>query len=170
MRRSLLALFLFLLALPALAALARPVSVETLAREADAVVEGTVESRVSRWADDGRHIYTLVTLRASRVWRGSAPAQVVLRVPGGVVGDIGQHVDAAAEFSDGERVVVFLKREDGGRWLVHGMGQGKFSVTSGLARPSLRDFTFTQESVAAGERRVEAMPAEELERRVRSAR
>ncbi len=169
MRGSLLVLLL-VVAQPALAALARPVSVEALAREADAVVQGRVEKRESRWAADGRHIYTLVTLRTTSVWRGSAPERVVVRVRGGEVGDVGQRVDAEATFSEGEQVVVFLARDRGGNWRVHGMGLGKFRVEAGRASPSFHGMSFTKGTVPAGERLVESMPLEELERRVRSTR
>jgi hypothetical protein len=152
---------------PALAALAPPVTVEALARQADAVVRGKVEKRESRWAEDGRHIFTFVTVHVRKVWRGEAPERVVVRVPGGEVGDVGQRVDAAPAFDDGEEVVLFVNREDGDTYRVHGLGLGKFRVEGAEARPDLRRFTFTEGVVPPAERRVEAMPLEELERRVR---
>ncbi len=171
-RVSVLLACVVLLAAPpvALAAVAGPTSVEELARGADAVVQGRVERRTSRWSADGRHIHTLVTLRSARVLRGSAPEEVVVRVPGGVVGDVGQRVDAAPAFDDGEEVVVFLARDRAGDWRVHGLALGKFRVEAGQARPSLEAVRFSPGEVAPGERRVEAMPLDELESRVRSAR
>jgi len=152
---------------PALAAKARPVSVEALARDADAVVEAQVEGKQSRWAADRRHLYTVVTLRVVQALRGKAPARLVVRVPGGMVGDIGQHVDAAAEFSAGERAVVFLRRHRGGLWRVHGSGLGKFRIEGSQALPSTEGISFADGTVAPGERLVEPMPLEELKRRVR---
>ncbi len=154
----------------AAAAVARPATVEQLAREADAVVRGRVERMESRWAADGRHVVTRVTLRVSTVLRGATGGEVTLEVAGGVAGGLGQRVDAAPTFLPGEEAVVFLRRAAGGRWLVHGMAQGKFRVEGGEARPDLADWTFVPEALPAGERRAEAMPIEELERRVRAAR
>ncbi len=159
---------LLLACAPALAALARPVTVETLARESDAVVRGRVERRESRWSSDGMRIHTWVTVQVSAVWRGSAPARVVVLVPGGEVGDVGQWVDASPTFADAEEVVVFLNRRPSGDYEVRGMRQGKFRVEGAVASPGLEGVAFTREQAAPGERRAEAMPLAELERRVRS--
>ncbi len=170
MVRPAAALGALLLAGAAAAAVARPATVEQLAREADAVVRGRVARMESRWAGDGRHIVTRVTLRVSQVLRGAAGGELVLEVPGGVAGGFGQRVDAAPAFAPGEEAVVFLRRIAGGRFLVHGMAQGKFHVERGEARPDLEAWTFVPEALPAGERRAEAMPLEELERRVRAVR
>jgi len=159
-----------LLAGAAAAAVARPATVEQLAREADAVVQGRVARMESRWAPDGRHIVTRVTVRVSRVLRGAAGAEVVLEIPGGAVGGFGQRVDAAPAFEPGEEAVVFLRRIAGGRVLVHGLAQGKFRVERGEARPDLEGWAFAPEAPPAGERRAERMSLAELERRVRAAR
>ncbi|MGA8891618.1 MAG: hypothetical protein WB493_08625, partial [Anaeromyxobacteraceae bacterium] len=97
------------LALPALAAVGPEVSVEALARRADAVVHGAVRGVEASWAADGRHVRTRVTLRRISTWRGDAPAVVVVEVPGGRVGDVAQSVAGAPEFAPGEEVVVFLR-------------------------------------------------------------
>ncbi len=154
----------------AAATVARPATVEQLAREADAVVQGRVVEMESRWAPDGRHLLTRVTLRVSRVLRGSAGAEVALEVPGGSAGGFGQRVDAAPSFQAGEEAVVFLRRVAGGRAVVHGLAQGKFRVEGGEARPDLGGWAFVEEALPAGERRAEPMPLEELARRVRAAR
>lgn len=161
---------LLLAAAPALAALARPLTIEALARESDAVVRGRVERRESRWSPDRLRIHTLVTVQVSAVWRGSAPERVVVSTPGGEVGDVGQWVDAAPTFADGEEVVVFLSRRPSGDFEVRGMRQGKFRVEGDTARPGLEGVAFVPAQPAPGERRAEAMPLAELERRVRSLR
>ncbi len=155
---------------PALPALARTLTVEALARASDAVVRGRVERRESRWSTDGMRIHTLVTVQVSAVWRGSAPGRVVVVTPGGEVGDVGQWVDAAPSFADGEEVVVFLARRPSGDFEVRGMRQGKFRVEGGVARPGLEGVAFLPAQASRpGERRAEAMPLAELERRVRTA-
>lgn len=161
---------LLLLLVPATvrAAVAMPVTVEGMARESEAVIHGRVEKRESRLTPDGRHVYTLVTLRTDRVLRGQAPEQVVVRIPGGEVGEIGEHVDAAPLFEEGEEVVVFLAPGRGGPRRVQGLALGKFRVEGEAARPNLRAIAVAPGPAPAGERRVEPMPLAELERRVRS--
>lgn len=156
-------------ALPARGATALPATVEELARASDAVVRGVVEGQESRYTSDRRLIYTFVTIRPAAVWRGSAPARLTVRVPGGAVGRIGMRVPGAAAFATGEEVVVFL-RPGGAVRQVTGMAQGKFSVDGERARPDLQGLHLPARAAAAGERQSAEMPLEELERRVRGAR
>lgn len=155
---------------PALAAQAVAVSVEELARTSDAVVRGRVTTARAQKTADGRRIFTTYEVRPAAVLRGKAPKVARVVVPGGVVGTMGQRVDAAPNLGTGEDVVVFLKRAGNDEFTVTGMAQGKFSVVGRVARPDLSNLTFVKMSVGAGERRVEEMPLSELERRVRSTR
>jgi hypothetical protein len=159
---------LLALAAPAGAAVAVAASVEDLAAESDAVLRGRVESRAARWTEDRRHLRTEVVLVVNERWRGVAPERVVVVVPGGVLGDVGQRVDGAPAFEDREEVVVFLRRLPGGAFRVHGLAQGKFRVEGAEARPDLRRLRVADGALRAGQRRVEAMPLEELARRVKA--
>jgi hypothetical protein len=169
MRRALLTLTL-LVAAPAQGAVFRQTSVEWLARGADAVVRARAERVESRLAPDGLRIFTEVTLRTLQVWRGTAPALLVVTVPGGELGGWGQRVDGAPVFKAGEEVVVFLARRGGmAAWSVHGLALGRFLVEGGTARPVLDGARVVAGAVPHGERVVEAMPVAELEQRVRGA-
>jgi hypothetical protein len=156
------------LAFPALGAVGPEVSVEALARRADAVVRGAVQGVEASWAPDGRHVRTRVTLRRISTWRGAAPAVVVVDVPGGQVGDVAQSVAGAPGFEPGEEVVVFLRATSPGRYRVLGLATGKFRVSGRQATPRLEAIHLEEAAIPPGERRVEAMPLEELERRVRA--
>ncbi len=166
--------FLVLVALvaagPARPAQAISVSVEELARTSDAVVRGRVTAARAAWSDDKLRIYTTCDVRREEVLRGQAPDGVHVVVPGGVVGRTGQRMDAAPALAVGEDVVVFLRRRAPDAFSVNGLAQGKFSVQGSSASPDLSQLTFVATSVPAGERRSEAMPLAELERRVRSIR
>ncbi len=166
--RIALGVLLLAAALPAGAAVAVPVSVEDLARGSDAVVRGRVARVTSRRI--GKRIFSFAEVDAAAVWRGSSPGHVTVITPGGVVGDVGQQVDGAASFGEGEEVVVFLARAEAGAFRVTGLRQGKFLLDRGVARPDLAHTTFVAMPLRAGERRSEEMGADELERRVRSAR
>jgi hypothetical protein len=165
-RAPVLAALLLSLACPAAATVGLAATVEDLAGEADAVLRGRVSGCASRWTSDHRHLVTEVVLEVNERWRGEAPPRVVLRVPGGERDGVGQRIDGAPAFQDGEEVVVFLRRLPGGAFRVHGMAQGKFRVEGAQARPDLRRAGLAAGTVRAGQRRVEAMPLEELARRV----
>jgi len=167
MRRTLAVLSLWL-AFPAMGAVSPEVSVEALARGADAVVRGTVTAATPRWAADGRHIRTRVSLRRLSTWRGTPPAEIAVDVPGGTVGDVAQVVSGAPSFQNGEEVVVFLRAAGAGRWRVLGLALGKFRVEAGSAVPQLAGLRLERAPLRSSERRVEAMPVDELERRVRA--
>jgi len=157
-------------AAPALAALAVPASVEELARGSEAVVRGRVVSLESHPSADGRRISTSVEVEATDVWRGSAPARVTVVIPGGTAGRLAQRVAGAPQFTVGEEVVVFLGRIGKGQeYRVTGLAQGKFAVGAQQATPDLSQTSFVgRKAMQAGERPVEAMPVDELERRVRA--
>lgn len=99
---------------------ARRVTVAELTRASDDVVVGTVRRSVSRW--EGRFIVTDHEVELSAVLKGRlAPrAVVVVRVAGGVVGRIGQHIPGAPALADGATYLLFL---EGGisdvRYLAH---------------------------------------------------
>ena len=131
-------IFLVLAAsLPAAEATVRgPADVATLTASSEAVLHARVVARESRWGAGGESsglIFTRVTLQPIEWWKGTGtPAQVVLRVPGGTVGELTQTVDGVAAFSPREEVVVFLRKlgEEPGTavYAVERLALGKFSV------------------------------------------
>lgn len=169
--RALCLLAALALARPAAAALAVPASVEDLARASDAVVRGKVARVTARWTADQKRIFTFAEVETAAVWRGSAAARVSVAVPGGEVGGIGQRVDGAPRFGEGEEVVLFLGKAEAGHYRVRGLAQGKFTVVAGQATPDLAHTELVPgAALKAGERRAEGMAVDELERRVRAAR
>jgi hypothetical protein len=142
MRRVVL---LVLASLPAAAATVRgPAGVADLTASADAVLHARVIARESRWGAGGPAsgvIFTRVTLQPVEWWKGAGtPTPVVVRVPGGSVGDLTQTVDGVAAFAPQEEVVVFLRKlgeEPGGAvYAVERLALGKFSVGRPAGRPA----------------------------------
>ncbi len=126
-----------------------PLDTRALVTRADRVVLGTVESQVARWSDDHQAIFTEVTIRVTRSYKGTLqPGQtVVVRREGGVVDGIGMRVYGAATFTVGEEALVFLEQRGAAVYTV-GMTQGKLRVstgTDGIKRvaPNLADVAFT---------------------------
>jgi hypothetical protein len=108
-----------------------PLDLPTLCDRADRVVLGTVESTMSRWTDAHDAIYTDVTLRVSRAYKGATrPGEtIVVRREGGSVDGIGMRVFGAAAFHVGEEALVFVERRGGASYVV-GMSQGKLRVAT----------------------------------------
>jgi hypothetical protein len=131
-----------------------PLDTRALTARAERIVLGTVESEVARWSSDHQAIYTDVTIRVERVYKGAVKPgeRVVVRREGGVVDGMGMRVYGAAQFAVGEEVVVFLETRGNAMWTV-GMTQGKLRVfvgADGLKQVSraLGDVAFTQASPA----------------------
>lgn len=125
------AAFLGVLALAgaARASVALALSVEDLTSKADAVVRGHVTGQQAQWTRSGR-IVTTVHVAVDATLKGAAPAAIDVRHTGGHVGDIGQQVIGEVGFTDGEEVVLFLRRHpaDAKTFTVIGLSQGKFHV------------------------------------------
>lgn len=89
-----------------------PITVEQLSRRADAVIVATVRSTRAQW--EGRLIVTDCELEVRVAMKGElSPGQTLwLRVPGGVMGDIGQVIPGVARLDRGETVVAFVTRAE----------------------------------------------------------
>ena len=127
-----------------------PLDTRALTERAERVVLGTVESQVARWTDDHEVIYTDVTIRVTRAYKGAVKPgeRVVVRREGGVVDGMGMRVYGAASFTVGEEVVVFLETRGNAMWTV-GMTQGKLRVVLGAdgvkrVAAALGDVAFTR--------------------------
>jgi hypothetical protein len=126
-----------------LAAVVRgPADVESLTAAADAVVHAQVMKQKSAFGVSGGQIFTTVVLRPMETWKGEIGPQLSVLVPGGSVGELSQTVSGAAEFRDGEEVVVFLRHRTNGIYSVEQLALGKFAVGAalpGLPKRAMRD-------------------------------
>ncbi len=105
-------------------------TVDELAREADAVVIATpLNDRASRWLH-GR-IVTEVTARVDAVITGrvAVGSTVVVRTPGGVVGEVGQSLEGSPSLSADVPAVLFLTAPRSGARAVLSLAAGVMPVT-----------------------------------------
>lgn len=118
-----------LLVAPAAASIVLRVTPRELADTANLVVEGRVATVDVRWDEGHTCINTYATLQVERVHKGRVGGQVVVKVPGGRVGDEQVRVEGTARFAAGEEAMVFLWKDGKGEWIVLGEAQGKFLLT-----------------------------------------
>jgi len=106
----------------ALASLLRALDLAALTAGADRIVVADVLSVQAAWDGAHRGIHTTVAIVVRESWKGDAPVsgQLVIRQPGGTVGDIEMTVRGMPVFVPGERSLLFLHRSQ-----VVGMAQGK---------------------------------------------
>jgi len=117
-----------LTSLHGLAANQLPLSIETLAQKADAVVHGLVIGK-SCSRDSGGRLFTEVKLRVSETWLGDGPGKNLAIVHGGgVLGELKSHSSFQPQYRVGETVVAFVVFNSRGEAVTLGLNQGMFHV------------------------------------------
>lgn len=104
-------------------------SERALTRASDAIVTGTVTGLDVVGGRDGA-ISTLVTVAVDARYKGDVGATIVLKQPGGELAERGLVIPGSAEFSIGERSVLFLSAAHDGTAHTTALGLGKFDVTA----------------------------------------
>jgi len=107
--------------------------VSELAERADCIVEGRVLDARSELTPAGR-IVTAFDVSVDRSFHGDASGTVSIRLPGGVVGDVGMVVPGMPHLVPGEDVLLFVTDEGhAGFRMPIGLAQGKFRITTDWA-------------------------------------
>jgi hypothetical protein len=134
-RRSILGamLALALLATPVLASTFVALDSERMVGGSDAVVQGRVIGVESFWDEQGRIIVTEARVLVEEAILGSPESIVLVRTPGGSVGDFLVEAHGFPRLERGAEVILFLDgaRADGSRRLV-GHQQGHYGVVERL--------------------------------------
>ena len=125
-----LILIAFVIHLPTVnATVVKKLSEDEMASQAQAIVKGTCTSIKSEWNEEGTKIFTYITISPQEFLKDDENSQtIVIKQPGGEVGEIGMRVDGASVFEEGEEVFLFLKRGRKGFHRILGLSQGKFSI------------------------------------------
>lgn len=116
-----------------------PDDAELVAKSA-VIVVGNVEGSYTQ-ENDGmiETVYEIRVERGLKNFSTVARQDELLRVvsPGGVIDDRGIHVEGAAHFEQGERVLLFLTPDHKGRWTTTDLTLGKFSFVTSTAGEKL---------------------------------
>jgi len=118
-------------------ALMLEMSTPELAQQAEAIVRGKVKDMKSEWDPERRFIWTLVIISVSHSIKGNSQEkqEVVVKIPGGEVGDIGQKTEDAPIFTTGEDVLLFLQPDvyrEKKIFRVTGNFQGKHTIKDNM--------------------------------------
>lgn len=91
----------------AFTSLIEDISIEQMTNEADYVIIGNVENKVSRW--EGDQIVTDVQIVVNEVLSGQANQRIQVTYPGGEIGELGLNVSNVTIPDIGDKVLTFLK-------------------------------------------------------------
>ncbi|HBQ27918.1 MAG TPA: hypothetical protein DD719_00550 [Desulfotomaculum sp.] len=106
----------------------------TLANEADTIITGKVTNMKSQWEDN--KIFTYVTIGAKDILKGAKKTEIIIKVPGGTVGDTACFVTDTPNFRINEEVFLFLKAKNNYFNLLGGP-QGKYTIMKNQVLSSL---------------------------------
>ncbi len=123
-------LWLIVLLSVAGAATVRPMTVEALIKSSEYVVYGRVLGNHCVWDDTTRTIWTLTELLVLDGPKGRTGSTVIIRQPGGVLGNVGQLFPGVPRFEPNQEVVVFLNGETGRGLRVTGLHLGVYLVAA----------------------------------------
>jgi hypothetical protein len=128
--------FLFLLTLLSAgnvrASSSRTLSIAELTKRSDVIVLGTVGVVSSDWNLDRTAIETRIDLKVEEILKGTVyQGRISFHQLGGMVGEVASSVGEAASFEVGERVAVFLFKNNRDKLQLVGFFQGKFAVERG---------------------------------------
>lgn len=119
----------FLTALtPALASVARSLTLEELAERSTNVVVGHCAGLESMWSADGTRIVTVARFELAEDIKGGLVGQIEVEALGGEVGETGMYVPGTPTFEIGADEVLFVAGREDGRFEVVGMAQGQFRI------------------------------------------
>lgn len=123
------ALLLALAATALQATVALKLDLATLTEKSSLIVIGKVDSKEARWDAGRTGIWTHYELTVSETLKGMHEKSREVAIRGGVVGEVGQHVAGAGSLEVGTEYVLFLWKDDDGRYQLQGMAQGAFAVS-----------------------------------------
>lgn len=109
-----------------------PISIKVQIKEADSIVYGEVVMQDSEIVDDGM-IATKYVIKLEK-WLGMGKLQelpekeIAIYTPGGTFGDRTFEVPGTATMSLGEKVVLFLGKDNKDRYWIRNLGLGKYSA------------------------------------------
>jgi len=106
-----------------------PVADTDMAQQASDIVTGKIAKLKSSWDQNHQQILTKITLSVDQVLKGNLKKRrLTVTQLGGVVGDVEAWIDGNPQFTEGEKVLLFLERRANGGLRVLHLYQGKFSI------------------------------------------
>ena len=111
---------------PARATTLKRMSVADLSRAAHTIVRVRCVTNSTRW--DAGEIWTFTTFDVEETWKGSAPAQITVRLLGGHAGNLTSTVSGVPRFAPGEELILFLERTPAQDFSIVSWMQGTFRI------------------------------------------
>ncbi len=104
-------------------------TIEEQTRGSAIVVRAIVLQSHALWEPGLTGIWTWTELEVIDPLKGAPGRSILVKQPGGIIGNVGQHVSGTAEFVVGEECILFLERalDAPQTFIVRGLASGKIS-------------------------------------------
>ena len=114
----------------ALATVVLALSMEELTARAPLIVHAVAQGSNVAWDEPHAKIWTWTELSVKETLKGEVTTHVVVKQPGGVVGEVGMEIAGIATFKPGEEVVLFLEPapDEPGTWVPVSMSASKVTL------------------------------------------
>ncbi|MGD9201745.1 MAG: hypothetical protein PVI26_09295 [Chitinispirillia bacterium] len=106
-------------------------SLQELSLSAEKIVQARVTAVVSKWNKDSSAIFTYIRMNiVDDLIGGDKDNEIIIRQPGGIVGNTSLFVEGISNYIIGEEDVLFLLKDkiDKGTFRTLGMYQGKYKI------------------------------------------
>lgn len=105
-------------------------TIEEMARASHVVVRGRVSQVQPQLQESSGHIYTYADIQVIEVLKGPKLSSLMVKQPGGELGDRGTHVAGTGKFSSGQDTVLFLERatDEANVFILRGLAAGKVDL------------------------------------------
>lgn len=105
-------------------------AIEKLIKDSETIIIGKV-SKIESEMEADKNIWTYVTIECNQFLKGNKKIEVIIRIPGGEVGNLGQYVSGAPKYEINEEVLNFLSQDINGAYYVNGWEDGKYTHKNG---------------------------------------
>jgi hypothetical protein len=152
----------------------RQLTLQQLTQASTAIIRGHPIAQESRWNDAHTEIDTFTTFAVESVVKGKVGQAVVVKQPGGTVGNFHVRVPGVVHFVPEASYVLFLEpsRDNPARYLVVGMMEGAYRIyrdpQTGEERV-IRPFGSALEGAGGGLASEETLPLRSFQERLQSA-
>jgi len=165
----LLGLTILLLATTASATTILRMDLPQLVNKADSIVQGRVDEVYVQWDAERKLAFTYISVNVGDPMKGERRRSVLIKQVGGKVGALSVNVAGMPKFAKGEEVLVFLKDQQDGTFMVLGMNQGKYEITADYAVSNVSGIEVVNPKTGRIESPafVERLPLETLKSRIR---
>ena len=106
-------------------------NLQKLTESSEIILLGKVTDTQSEWNENRDRIYTKVRIKADEFIKGNnSSADIIITIPGGEVGDVGELYSDLPTFELKEEVLLFANRDNENNYVINNGLEGKYNISN----------------------------------------